>query len=753
MSKKFLENIKKRNGNIAEFKQEKITRAVEKAMKELGKNDTNGKNVSEISRQVSDTVTHRLKKSYGYMTPNVEEVQDVVEEVLLDGGHSEIARTYILYRHIKNENRQRKAFLKKIEGLIDSYISKDDWRVKENSNVSYSISAMQEYISGAVIAEYTLKHGYPPEIARAHREGDFHIHDLSVGTFAGYCAGWSLSQLLLEGFNGVRGRIAARPAKHFNAVLGQIVNFMGTLQNEWAGAQAFSSFDTYLAPLVAKDNLSYAQVKQSVQEFIFAINATSRWGNQVPFTNLTFDLVPPEDLRDKPIIYGGEILNDEKYGDFQKEMDMINRAFIEIMLKGDMDGRVFTFPIPTYNITKEFDWDSEISDLLFEMTSRYGIPYFQNFINSDLRPTDVRSMCCRLQLDVRELKKKTGALFGSGEKTGSIGVVTINLPRLGYTSDDEETFFEKLEELMYLAKESLEIKRKDVSKNMAQGLLPWSKRYLGNLDNHFSTIGLVGMNETCLNYLGKDISTPEGKQFALKVMDFMREKLEVYQDETSHIYNLEATPAEGTAYRLARLDRKKFGDSIIAAGGETPYYTNSSHLPVHFTDDVLFALDHQQELQSKYTGGTVLHTFLGESLVSSQACKEFVRKIAYKSTLPYFTITPTYSICDEHGYISGEHHSCPTCENKTEVYSRVVGYYRPVGNWNDGKQQEFTERKTYSADFVSPEEIEEVVRPVKEKTKKKPKDNPETAVDEPEAPVADVKVETQKQDNSQLALF
>ncbi len=737
MSKKFLETIKKRNGNNVEFKQEKITQAVAKAIKELGKNDKD-RNISEISQNVSDTVTHRLKKQYGYMTPSVEEVQDMVEKVLIEGEHPDIARSYILFRHVKNENRQRKAFLKKIEGLIDSYISKDDWRVKENSNVSYSISAMQEYISGAVIAEYTLKHGYPPEIARAHREGDFHIQDLSVGTFAGYCAGWSLSQLLLEGFNGVRGRIAAKPAKHFNAILGQIVNFMGTLQNEWAGAQAFSSFDTYLAPLIAKDKLSYAQVKQSVQEFIFAINATSRWGNQVPFTNLTFDLVAPEDLRDKPIIYGGKIMDDEKYGDFQEEMDMINRAFIEIMLKGDMNGRVFTFPIPTYNITKEFDWNSEISDLLFEMTAKYGIPYFQNFINSDLRPTDVRSMCCRLQLDVRELKKKTGALFGSGEKTGSIGVVTINLPRLGYISDDEETFIEKLDELMYLAKESLEIKRKDVSKNMDQGLLPWSKRYLGSLNNHFSTIGLVGMNEACLNFLGKDISTPEGKNFALKVMDFMRDKLEVYQKETTHIYNLEATPAEGTAYRLARIDRKKFGDGIIVSGDEKPYYTNSSHLPVHFTDDVLFALEHQQELQSKYTGGTVLHTFLGESLVSKEACKEFVRKIAYMSTLPYFTITPTYTICDEHGYITGEHHNCPTCEKPAEVYSRVVGYYRPVSNWNDGKQEEFKERQTYTADFVDTNELEKTSEPEKEEVK---------------VPKAELKEKAEKPEHGQLALL
>ncbi|MBN2406588.1 MAG: ribonucleoside triphosphate reductase [Elusimicrobia bacterium] len=688
MARKFLQSIIKRNGEKTEFNVSKIKDAIDKAMRDIGLDD------QKLAQKTTEETVHYLKKKFGYKDPTVEEVQDAVEKKLIEAGHAQIAKAFIIYRHSRNENREKDAFLNKIRGLVDSYTSKDDWRVAENSNVSYSISAMQEYISGAVIAEYALKNSYPNEIAEAHRSGDFHIHDLSVGSFAGYCAGWSLSQLLYEGFNGVRGRIAAKPAKHFNAALGQIVNFLGTLQNEWAGAQAFSSFDTYLAPLVAKDNLTYGQVKQSLQEFVFAINATSRWGNQVPFTNITMDLTPPEDIKDKPIIYGGEFIQGEKYQDFQAQMDMINKAFIEVMLEGDMNGRIFTFPIPTYNITRDFDWDSEISALLFEMTAKYGIPYFQNFVNSDLNPGDVRSMCCRLQLDVRHLKKKTGALFGSGEKTGSIGVVTINLPRIGYLSETKEEFFNRLDDLMYLAKESLEIKRKDVNKNLQEGLLPWSQKYLGNLNNHFSTIGLVGMNEACLNFLGQDITTAEGKAFALEVMDFMRDRLTQYQEQTSNIYNLEATPAEGTAYRLARLDKKKYPE-ILTAGKNVPYYTNSTQLPVKCTDDIFFALEHQQELQSKYTGGTVLHMFTGESNITPESCKNLIKKVAYKSKMPYFTFTPTFSICPEHGFIAGEHFKCPTCETATEVYSRVVGYFRPVSNWNEGKREEYGERKTF----------------------------------------------------------
>lgn len=686
MSKRFLQSVKKRNGETADFNPKKITRSVLAAL---------GDHYDEKSAlKVTSEAEHFLKKRFGYTTPTVEDVQDSVETALISHGYADAAKKYILCRHRRDEMREKNAFSNKIRGLVESYVGKQDWRVQENSNVSYSLSAMQEYISGAVLAEYTLKYNYPREISRAHRSGDIHIHDLSVGSFGGYCAGWSLGQLLFEGFNGVKGRISAKPARHLNAALGQIVNFLGTLQNEWAGAQAFSSFDTYLAPLAAADNLSYEQVKQSIQEFVFAINATSRWGNQVPFTNITFDLIPPEDMKDKPVIIGGEPSKEHTYSDFQREMDMINRAFLEVMLKGDMDGRVFTFPIPTYNITRDFKWDSEISDLLFEMTGKYGIPYFQNFVNSSLNPGDVRSMCCRLQLDIRDLKKKTGALFGSGEKTGSLGVVTINLPRIGYLASSRKEYFDRLDEMLYLSKESLEIKRKEVSRNMETGLLPWSKRYLGTLDNHFSTIGIVGMNESTLNFLKRDISTPEGKEFAREVLEHIRSALVEYQKSTGHIYNLEATPAEGTSFRLARLDKKAYPD-ILAAGGETPYYTNSTQLPVSFTSDIFEAVEHQQELQTLYTGGTVFHGFTGEKNISAESCKNLVRKLTELSPMPYFTITPTYSICPNDGYISGEYQTCPECSSVCEVYSRVVGYYRPVSSWNAGKQKEFSERKTY----------------------------------------------------------
>jgi len=652
MVQKFLEQVKKRDGSIVAFDRNKITEAIFSAAKAVGGSDI------KLAEELSGRVVHSLKRKFGTRIPSVEDVQDAVEKELIEAGHAKTAKTYILYRQKRAELRESSAFLKKISDIVNGYVSCSDWRVFENSNTSYSLSGMQAHISGAVIAEYALKMIYPEEISNAHRNGDFHIHDLGNGTFSGYCAGWSLAQLLELGFNGVPGRIAAKGAKHFNAALGQVVNFMGTLQNEWAGAQAFSSFDTYLAPLAAKDNLSYKQIKQSLQEFIFAINATSRWGNQVPFTNVTLDWSVPEDMKDAPIIYGGEYLEKETYGNFQEHVDMINKAFLEIMLAGDMSGRVFTFPIPTYNITRDFDWDSESANLLFEMTARYGIPYFQNFINSSLKPSDVRSMCCRLQLNLKELRSKTGGLFGSGEKTGSIGVVTVNLPKIGYLAKDDSDFFERLEQLMYLGKESLEIKRKEVSRNMQHGLLPWSKRYLGSLDNHFSTIGLVGMNEACLNFFGEGIATKQGKDFAMKTLDFMRERLTEFQEETGHIYNLEATPAEGTSYRLARIDRK-FYPEIKTAGQNAPYYTNSTQLPVGFTDDIFEALTHQEDLQAKYTGGTVLHGFLGESMADSEACRKLVKKIAYNFKLPYYTITPTFSVCPVHGYIKGAHFSCP----------------------------------------------------------------------------------------------
>ncbi|HLC96687.1 MAG TPA: ribonucleoside triphosphate reductase [Candidatus Nanoarchaeia archaeon] len=648
-----IRRVKKRDGRIVEFAPERITEAIFKAAQAVGGSD------KETAAELTLKIMTILEYKYDiYEVPTVEDIQDIVERVLIKSGHSKTAKAYILYRQKRAELRKSGAFLDKVTHIVDGYVDKGNWRVKENSNTSYAISGLQAHISGAVIAEYTLENIYPKEIADAHRKADFHIHDLSVGTFAGYCAGWSIKDILQKGFNGVRGRVAARPAKHLNALLGQLVNFLGTLQNEWAGAQAFSSFDTYLAPFARADNLSYGQIKQCMQEFVFSINQTSRWGNQVPFTNLTFDWIVPPDMKKEKVILDGKFL-DSTYGEYQKEMDMINKAFMEVMSDGDMDGRIFTFPIPTYNMTKDFDWDSENAQLLFEMTAKYGTPYFQNFINSTLNPSDVRSMCCRLQLDVRQLRNKTGGLFGSGEKTGSVGVVTINMPRLGYTSKSKEEFFQKLEHLMVLASTSLEIKRKEVTRNMKGGLLPYTMEYLGSLEHHFSTIGINGMNECCLNFLGKDITTKEGKAFTLEVLDFMREKLKGFQETTGNIYNLEATPAEGTTYRFAKHDRETFPDIITAGTEEAPYYTNSSQLPVNHTEDVFEALDHQDELQCRYTGGTVLHGFIGEKISDWKVAREMVRKVMSNYKLPYFSITPTFSICPVHGYISGEHFECP----------------------------------------------------------------------------------------------
>jgi len=653
MVKKFLENVRKRDGSLVSFSEKRIEDAIFAAAKAVGGHDR------KMAAQVTERVVHRLKMQFGTRPPTVEDIQDAVEKELIESGHAKTAKAYILYRQNRSNMRDSKAFLDKINKIIDDYVQITDWRVSENSNASYSLSGLQAHVSGAVIAEYALRNIYPAEIANAHREADFHIHDLGNGVFSGYCSGWSLRQLLEIGFGGVQGRISAKPAKHFNAALGQIVNFMGTLQNEWAGAQAFSSFDTYLAPLVRNDNLDYKRVKQCMQEFIFAINATSRWGNQVPFTNLTMDWVVPEDMSDVPVVLGGKEIENQLYSDFQKEMDLINKAFVEVMLEGDANNRVFTFPIPTYNITKNFDWNSENAQSLFEMTAKYGIPYFQNFMNSSLKPSDVRSMCCRLQLNLKELKQKTGGLFGSGEKTGSIGVVTINMPKMGYVSRDDSDMFERLDNLLYLAKESLEIKRKEVNRNINNGLLPWSKHYLGALDHHFSTIGLVGMNEFLENFMETSIATKAGKDFALKVLDFFRSRLTGFQDETGHIFNLEATPAEGTSYRLAKIDKKNYSD-IKASGKEQPYYTNSTHLPVGHSDDIFEVLQHQDALQCKYTGGTVLHGFLGEALDSGEACGRLVKKIASSFKLPYYTITPTFSICPVHGYVKGKHFNCPT---------------------------------------------------------------------------------------------
>lgn len=602
-----------------------------------------------------------------------------------------------ILRSATKEERNMNTDMINSKKIIDDYLGLADWRVKENSTVSYSLGGLILSNSGAMIANYWLNDVYTKEIADAHKSGDFHIHDLSM--LSGYCAGWSLKQLITEGLEGAEGKIASRPAKHLSTICQQMVNFLGIMQNEWAGAQAFSSFDTYLAPFVKEDNLSYEQVKQCIQTFIFGVNTPSRWGSQAPFTNVTLDWRVPNDLAEEYAIVGGKLMP-YKYKDCQKEMDMLNKAFIEIMIEGDANGRGFQYPIPTYSITEDFDWsDTENNRLLFEMTAKYGTPYFSNYINSDMKPSDVRSMCCRLRLDLRELRKKSGGYFGSGESTGSVGVVTINLPRIGYLSKTKDEFFSRLDSLMDKAAESLEIKRKFISELLEKGLYPYTKHYLGSFHNHFSTIGLVGMNEALLNasFIRKNIATKEGKEFAEEVLNHMRDRLTIYQERYGNLFNLEATPAESTSYRLAKHDRAKYPDIITACMKEdgAPYYTNSSHLPVGYTDDVFAALAHQDSLQTLYTSGTVFHTFLGEKLSGWQQAALLVRTIAENYRLPYFTISPTYSICKEHGYITGEEFTCPHCGEKTEVYSRITGYYRPVQNWNDGKREEFSERKEY----------------------------------------------------------
>ena len=567
-----------------------------------------------------------------------------------------------------------------------------DWRVRENANVPYSFFSMFLQAAGETVTRYTLSKVYPRAIARAHIEGDFHIHNLPFGV-VGYCAGWSIKDLLLGGFSGVPGRTESSPPRHFSSALLQISNFLGSIQNEWAGAQAVNSLDIYLAPFVRKDELNYKQVKQAIQEFVYNLNISSRWGGQTPFTNVTFELKVPDDMRDQPVIYGGKTL-DETYTEFQPEADLINRAFLEVMREGDMRGRIFTFPIPTYNITRDFDWDSEVSNSLFSTTAKFGIPYFQNCVKGGIDPHEVRSMCCRLMLDMKELYRRSGGYFGYSEKTGSVGVCTINMPRLGYLSKDERDFFERLERVMKLARDSLEIKRKRVAQNMERGFLPFSKRYLGTLKFHFSTIGLVGMHEACLNFLGDGIQTKSGKEFAIRVLKFMRKRLVEFQNETGNIYNLEATPAEGTSHRLARLDKKRY-PKLIASGKRVPYYTNSTQLPVGYTNNLVHALRHQDDLQVLYNGGTVFHAFLGEAVSSPEGCGLLVRKITKNFRLPYFTITPTFSICMDHGYLRGEHPKCPSCGKPAEVYSRIVGYYRPVQNWHVGKLEEFRDRLEY----------------------------------------------------------
>ncbi|MBT3324478.1 ribonucleoside triphosphate reductase [archaeon] len=642
-------HVKKRDGSIILFNKERIAEAIFSAMKATGIGS------KDKAQELAQKVARMVEEKNPYQIPSVEEIQDSIEEVLIKDNDHAAAKSFIIYRENRRRERESKKVLLDVEGTMKEYLDQIDWRVNENSNVGFSLGGLILYISGKITANYWLNNIYPAEIKNAHSNGDFHLHDLSM--FSGYCAGWSLRQLLEEGFGGVYGKLQTKQPKHFDTVIGQMVNFLGTMQNEWAGAQALSSVDTYLAPYVRVDNMTYKEVKQQMQRLLFNIATPSRWGTQTPFINFTFDWTVPEDLAEEKVIIGGK-RQENKYKDYQKEMDMINKAFMECMMEGDADGRIFTFPIPTYNITKDFDWDSDNANILFEMTSKYGIPYFQNFVNSELKPTDVRSMCCRLQLDVRELRSKTGGLFGSGENTGSIGVATINLPRLGFVSKDRDEFFRRLKILMDMAQNSLEIKRKVVTRYMEYGLLPYTKRYLENLDHHFSTIGLIGMNECCLNFLKKDMLDDEGRDFAIEILDFMRSRLKQYQEDSGHIYNLEATPGEGTSYRLARIDKMKY-PNIITAGTEEPYYTNSSQLPVNATDDIFEALDSQEELQCKYTGGTVFHCFIGEKIDSIEACKKLVKRIAHTYRIPYYTITPTFSICPEHGYIAGEHHECP----------------------------------------------------------------------------------------------
>jgi ribonucleoside-triphosphate reductase len=659
-----IKKIRKRDGRVVDFEPDRIAIAAGKALKASG--TANEKLAVTICKDVLSALEEKGFEANA--VPDIELIQDLVENSFIKRGLSKAAKLYILYRAQHDKMREGKKLMMDVQDLVASYIDREDWRVNENSNAGYSYASLLNHVSGTVIAHYTLSNIYPKEIADAHTNADFHLHDLSCG-IVGYCAGWSLRQLLMEGFRGRGGRASAGPAKHFDTALGQIVNFLSTLQTEWAGAQAFSSFDTLLAPFVRFDDLQYSEIKQSIQSFVFGLNIASRWG-QTPFTNLTFDWVVPDDLKKTPVIVGGELQDGSYYGDFQHEMDLINKAFLEVMSEGDRDGRIFTFPIPTYNITSDFDWNSENARLLFAVTGKYGLPYFQNFINSDLNPGDVRSMCCRLQMDVRQLRNKTGGLFGAGEQTGSIGVVTINMPRLGYISKDEKEFFNRLGHLMELAKDSLEIKRKIVQRHLDGDLLPYTKTYLGTLQNHFSTIGLVGMNEACLNFLGCSIFDPEGNDFASRVLDFMRNKIADFQSETDHIYNLEATPAEGTSFRLARADRKVYPD-IICAGDANPYYTNSSQLPVGYTDDLFEALDLQEPLQKKYTGGTVFHAFIGERIEDAAQVSSLVKRIAETYKIPYFTITPSFSICPVHGYIPGEHHECPL--EAAEEGLKVVG--------------------------------------------------------------------------------
>ena len=683
-------SVTKRDGQIVGFELGKIKDAIIKAF-EACQREYNPEVIDFLCLKVTADFEPKIENG----TITVEKIQDSVESVLSKAGYDDVSKAYILYRRQHEKIRNISNTMVDYKSIVDNYLNVADWRVKENSTVTYSVGGLILSNSGAITANYWLSEIYDDEIGNAHRNADIHIHDLSMLT--GYCAGWSLKQLIQEGLGGVPGKITSSPASHLSTLCNQMVNFLGIMQNEWAGAQAFSSFDTYLAPFVKADNLTYKEVKQCIQSFIYGVNTPSRWGTQSPFTNVTLDWTVPNDLAELNCIVGGKEM-DFKYKDCKKEMDMVNKAFIEIMIEGDANGRGFQYPIPTYSITRDFDWsDTENNRLLFEMTAKYGTPYFSNYINSDMEPSDVRSMCCRLRLDLRELRKKSGGFFGSGESTGSVGVVTINMPRIAYLSETPEEFYKRLDHMMDISARSLKVKRTVITKLLENGLYPYTKRYLGTFNNHFSTIGLVGMNEAGLNakWLRKDMTHKETQQFTIDVLNHMRERLSDYQELYGDLYNLEATPAESTSYRLAKHDKKHYPDIITANENGTPYYTNSSHLPVGFTEDVFTALDIQDELQTLYTSGTVFHAFLGEKLPDWSAAANLVRKIAENYKLPYYTMSPTYSVCKNHGYLTGEQFSCPICGEKTEVYSRITGYYRPVQNWNDGKAQEYQDRKTY----------------------------------------------------------
>lgn len=709
-----IKTVQKRDGRVVQFEAEKITFAVFKALRAIGEPNR------DLAQKVTENVVTKLKN----LNPSVEEIQDLVEFELFNQKLFKVAKAYIIYRKQHDGIRNVKELFSNVD-IVDDYINNNDWRIKESANSSYSLQGMNQHISTLISSQYWLNKIYPSEIGNAHKQGKLHIHDL--GFISVYCVGWDLQELITVGFKGVTGKVESKPAKHFRTVLGQIVNFFYTMQGEAAGAQAFSNFDTYLAPFIRKDNLLYKDVKQALQEFMFNMNIPTRVGFQTPFTNITLDLVIPNNMMENAVIIGGE-LQAETYGEFQYEMDLFNKAFAEVMTEGDANGRIFSFPIPTYNITKDFDWNNEYRQPIWDMTTKYGIPYFSNFVNSDMSPDDVRSMCCRLRLDTTELKSRGGGLFGANPLTGSVGVVTLNLPRIGYEAKSETELLQRIEKLMVLAKESLEIKRKVIEKLTEDGLYPYSKFYLRNIrkkngaywDNHFSTIGLVGMNELLLNFYGFDITTSEGNKRAEEILIYMRNKLQEFQDETGHIYNLEATPAEGTTYRLAQLDKAEFPDIITAnekdvrENGVAPYYTNSSQLPVGYTDDIFEALELQDSLQTKYTGGTVFHTFIGENQLPPASVKKMVKMICENFKLPYFTLSPTFSICPEHGYIYGEHRECSKCEaegknNKCEVYSRIVGYLRPVDQWNDGKQAEFYDRKLFDNNIKEKKETEDNV--------------------------------------------